>query len=246
MNTKTDGRTLKVERRPNFSPLKSLLRFSFFAAIVQFARGLRGFLHRKIDRLLGSGRAGRPGPQHRIRKIDKESDFSQKQTKETKKTESETLFLRSSFTSRSSVKNPGRDLPQSSVAASPRSALCVFLRQFDFGVRVKLFAAGILLRTRSRRANFLSKSSRRLPSLRARSVRLTDWVRHHILLPSPVLEYRNRRGWCRVIRRNSEKGLHYETNIALHRVGSLCAGRCSSESARVQLDGRNEGRQAGI
>ena len=29
MNTKTDGRTLKVERRPNFSPLKSLLAFPF-------------------------------------------------------------------------------------------------------------------------------------------------------------------------------------------------------------------------
>src|SRR5205823_12155478 len=132
-----------------------------------------------------SWRAGRRGPQHRIRKIDKESDFSQQQTKETKKTESETLLLRSSFASRSSVKNPGRHFPQSSVAASPRTALFVFLRQFDFGVRVKLFAAGILLRTRSRRANLLSELSRRLPSLRARSVRLTDRVRHHILLLSP-------------------------------------------------------------
>ena len=70
----------------------------------------------------------------------------------------------------------------------------------------------------------------------ARSVRLTDRAGHHILLPSPVLEYRNRRGWFRVMCRNSQKKLSYETNIALHRVGSLGVERCSSERARVQLD----------
>ncbi len=88
----------------------------------------------------------------------------------------------------------------------------------------------------------MASSSKSL-SISVYSVRLTDSISRHMLVPSPVLEYRNRHGLFRVICRNSQKKLSYETNIALHRVGSLGAGRCSSERARVQLDGRNEGRQ---
>src|SRR2546427_6046584 len=96
------------------------------------------------------------------------------------------------------------------------------------------------------RARFPANSIPRWFFMPARSVRLTDWACHHILRPSPVLDYRNRRGWFRVICRNSQKGLHYETNIALHHVGAVGAGRHSPECARIQLDGRNEGRQAGL
>src|SRR5438094_8345034 len=83
-------------------------------------------------------------------------------------------------------------------------------------------------------------------TLPARSVRLTQSIRHHMLAPWPAFSQLVTDAAGAVSCRDSQKGLHYETNIALHRVGALGAGGSSPECARVQLDGRIEGRQTGV